>query len=108
MTGHTAELEVPVKLTPFFSLSPFYRYSTQQAVKYFAPYQEHRLTDEFYTSDYDLSTLDSHLTGLGLRYSPPGGILSMKHLSALELRYGHYERSTKLNSDIVTMLIKFK
>lgn len=108
MTGHTAELEVPFKITPFFSLSPFYRYSTQKGVKYFAPYREHQLDEEYYTSDYDLSTLDSHMGGIGLRYAPPGGILSMKHINALEFRYGHYKRSTKLTSDIVTMLIKFK
>src|SRR5205814_5266944 len=28
-TAHTTDLEIPVKLTPFFSLSPFYRFSVQ-------------------------------------------------------------------------------
>jgi hypothetical protein len=41
LQAHTASLEVPVKLTPFFSISPFYRYYTQTAVKYFAPYEAH-------------------------------------------------------------------
>ena len=36
LQSHTASLEVPVKITPFFSISPFYRYYTQTAVKYFA------------------------------------------------------------------------
>ncbi|MBL0740809.1 DUF3570 domain-containing protein [Chryseolinea lacunae] len=108
LTAHTAELEVPVKITPFFSVSPFYRYYTQQGVKYFAPYQQHQTGEEFYTSDYDLSTLSSNMGGLGVRYAPPGGVLNITTLNALELRYGHYKRSTGLSSDIITMLIKFK
>ena len=35
--AHTANIEVPIKITPFFSLSPFYRYSVQTGIKYFAP-----------------------------------------------------------------------
>ena len=37
LTAHTVELETPVKITPFFSVSPFYRYYKQSAVDYFAP-----------------------------------------------------------------------
>jgi len=108
LTAHTAELEIPIKITPFFSVSPFYRYYKQQGVKYFAAYQQHNLNEEFYTSDYDLSTLTSNMTGMGMRYAPPGGLMGIPKFNALELRYGHYHRSTGLNSDIVTLLVKFK
>ena len=108
MSAHTAELEVPIKITAFFSVSPFYRYYNQQGVKYFAGYQQHGLSEEFYTSDYDLSTLTSQMTGMGIRYAPPGGLLGISKFNAAELRYGHYARSTGLNADIVTLLIKFK
>ncbi|HVW97235.1 MAG TPA: DUF3570 domain-containing protein [Mucilaginibacter sp.] len=106
--AHTAEIEVPVKITPFISVSPFYRYSTQKGTKYFAPYGQHSVTDEYYTSDYDLSTLHSNFVGSGIRLAPPDGVFGIPHLNALELRFGHYMRSTGLNSNIVTLNLKIK
>jgi Protein of unknown function (DUF3570) len=108
LRAHTAELEIPVKITPFLSISPFYRYYKQEGVKYFAGYQQHDLSEEYYTSDYDLSTLTSNMTGVGIRYAPPGGVLGGSKFNALEVRYGYYQRSTGLNSSIITMLLKFK
>lgn len=108
LKAHTVELEVPVKISPFISVSPFVRYYDQQGVKYFAKYKQHSLNETFYTSDYDLSTLTSTMIGLGLRYAPPGGIMGISRFNALKLRYGHYDRSTGLTSDIITMLAKFK
>jgi hypothetical protein len=108
MSAHTIELEAPVKITPFISISPFYRYYKQQGVSYFKGYGEHLTSEEFYTSDYNLSTLNSTLVGFGIRYAPPGGVLGLTRFNALELRYGHYERSTGLNADIISLLAKFK
>ena len=106
--AHTAELEVPVKINAFFSVSPFYRYNNQAGTRYFKTYGQHNPADNYYTSDYDLSTLTSSFIGANLRLSPPKGILSWQHFNSLELRYGHYMRSTGLNSDIVTLAMKFK
>lgn len=108
MSAHTFELETPVKVTPFISVSPFYRYYKQQGISYFKTYGAHLKSDEFYTSDFDLSTLSSTMFGLGVRYAPPGGVLGLTRFNALELRYGHYERSTGLNAEIVSLLAKFK
>ena len=106
--AHTAEIEVPVKLTSFVSVSPFYRYNNQTGTRYFAPYGQHNAADVYYTSDYDLSTLNSSFFGTGIRFAPPKGVFGWQHLNTLELRYGHYVRSTGLNSDIVTLALKFK
>jgi hypothetical protein len=106
--AHTAEIEVPVKFSSFMSVSPFYRYNTQVGTRYFAPYGEHSPTAIYYTSDYDLSSLHSNFVGANLRLSPPNGVFGWQHLNTLELRYGHYMRSTGLNSDILTMALKFK
>jgi hypothetical protein len=108
MESHTAEIETPIKISPFFSVSPFYRYYNQKAVKYFAGYAKHDSTEEFYTSDYDLSTLTSNMVGLGIRYAPPGGVMNISKFNAFELRYGHYDRSTGLTSNIITLLAKLK
>lgn len=113
ITAHTANLELPVKISPFFSIYPFYRYYTQTQADFFAPYQAHQLSDTFYTSDFDVSGFDSHFYGLGVRYGPPTGVLGVKvgktgyGLKMVEFRYGHYERSTPLNSDIFSIQLKF-
>ncbi|MBD1386543.1 DUF3570 domain-containing protein [Mucilaginibacter rigui] len=106
--AHTAEVEIPVKLTSFVSVSPFYRYNTQVGTRYFKPYGQHNPTDEFYTSDYDLSSLHSNFVGANIRLSPPNGVFGNAHFTSLELRAGHYMRSTGLNSNIVTLALKFK
>lgn len=108
LTSHTANIEIPVKLSPFFSLSPLYRYYTQSAIKYFKGYKEHDGTEEFYTSNYDVSQFNSNFLGMGLKFSPLKGVLGMKHFHTLEMRYGHYTRSTNMVSNIVSINIKYK
>ena len=105
--AHTASLEMPVKITPFFSVSPFYRYYKQTAAKYFAPYKEHSIQDDYYTSNYALSAFTSQFFGAGIRLAPPNGLL-WKHLNALELRAGHYAQTTGLVANEVTLHLKFK
>jgi hypothetical protein len=106
--AHTAELEIPVKINSFFSISPFYRYNNQVGTKYFAPYGQHSPSDQYFTSDYDLSTLTSDFYGAGIRFAPPKGVFGWQRLNMLELRYGHYSRSTSLVSNIVSLNLKFK
>jgi hypothetical protein len=106
--AHTAEIEVPVKLTSFISLSPFYRYNKQTGTRYFAPYGQHDPSAAYFTSDYDLSTLNSDFYGAGIRLAPPHGVFGWQHLNMLELRYGHYSRSTGLVSNIITLNLKVK
>src|SRR5690606_13097457 len=77
--SHTAEVEIPVKITPFFSLSPFYRFYMQSAAKYFNGYQAHSGAEEYYTSNYDLSKFSSNFIGMGLKYSPPKGVFGLQH-----------------------------
>ena len=108
LSSHTADIEIPVKLSAFFSVSPFYRYYTQTAAKYFDAYKKHSGLEEFYTSNYDLSKFDSSFFGMGFRFTPANGVFGIKHFNALELRYGHYVRSTQLTSDIVSINLKFK
>jgi len=105
--SHTASLEIPVKISPFFSLSPFYRYYVQTAANYFAPYEVHTAAETYYTSNYALSAFSSQFFGAGIRLSPPGGVFHSA-LNTLELRYGHYTQTTDLVSDVISMNLKFK
>jgi len=108
LTAHTASLEMPVKITAFVSLSPFYRYYIQTAVKYFAAYQQHTAADSYYTSNYDLSAFNSNFFGAGIRLTPPKGVFGSEHFNMLEIRYGHYNRSNGMQSNIVSLNLKFK
>jgi hypothetical protein len=114
MKAHTVNLEATYKFTPFMSISPYYRVSRQSAVSYFQAYKQHSPTAAYYTSDYDLSGFTSNFVGAGFRMAPPNGLLGMRYLNSLELRYGYYARlrntdfSTNLISHIVTMAIKIK
>lgn len=105
----TASLEPRFKPSPFFTFYPFYRYHFQTAADYFAPYKQHRLSANYYTSDYDLSRFDSHTFGLGLHWSPLYGIsrfhlFSKKGITvfrSIDLRYTHYRRSDGLIANLI-------
>lgn len=116
MVGHSASLELPFKVNRFLSLAPFYRYHTQTAADYFAPYRVHVPGTAFYTSDFDLSALQSHSFGLGVNYQPAGGIAKLKapfnkeraiQLKSIDLKYAHYRRSTGLQANIVSFGMGF-
>ncbi|MCB2410341.1 DUF3570 domain-containing protein [Hymenobacter lucidus] len=115
ITAHTFELETPVKVTPFFVLYPFYRYHTQSAATYFAPYLQHSTADTYYTSDYDLAGFSANKLGLGLRYSPVYGLSRFKtpfggrvaKFKALDLRYAYYRQSTGLTASLISADLSF-
>lgn len=108
LSAHTAELETPVKITPFFSVIPFYRFYSQGSTRYFSAYKTHTVADQYYTSNYDLSKFNSDFYGAGFRIAPPKGVFGWHHLSMLEMRYGHYAKSIGMKSDIISMNLKFK
>jgi hypothetical protein len=108
ITAHTLQLEVPIKLTPEFSLAPLARLYTQTAAHSFAPYQQHSLKETFYTSDYDLSRFNSYKTGLTLRYAPQRPMSPHYTFNALSLRYAWYKRSDGMAAHILTLLLELQ
>jgi hypothetical protein len=108
INSNAIQIETVVKVNPFLSITPFYRFYQQSATKYFASYQAHTIADEFYTSNYDLSKFNSNFFGAGFRIAPPEGIFKIQHLNSLELRYGHYQKTTGMNSNIISLNLKFK
>ncbi len=106
--SNTASLEVAYKVTPFFSISPFYRYYDQTAARYFAPYGIHNPTDAYYTSNYEYAKLRTGFYGVGIRMAPPKGVFGWQQLHDLEIRYGHYTQTTDLVSDVVSLGLSFK
>jgi hypothetical protein len=105
ITSHTANLELPFKLTDKFTLYPAYRYYTQTAADYFYPKEAALSTSEFYTSDYDLSKYDAHQYGLGVQYKDiftSAKVLNFG-LKTIDLRFSQYDRSDGLNAFILTL-----
>ena len=106
--SNTIGLETAIKITPFFSISPFYRYYDQTAAKYFAPYEAHSPTDQYYTSNYEYAQFHANFYGVGFRIAPPKGVLGWQSLHDMELRYGHYSQTTNLTSNVVSLSLGFK
>jgi len=113
--AQTIQLETPIKISNFFSIYPYYRFYSQTASTYFAPYKTHLTEEAFYTSDNDLSAFNSHMIGGGWRISPPLGITGTKpshHTSkyffkTIEFRYGHYWRTNGLKAHIFSLNFSF-
>ncbi|HEY0434610.1 MAG TPA: DUF3570 domain-containing protein [Chitinophagaceae bacterium] len=106
--SHTISLETPVKITPFVSVSPFYRFYIQTAANFFAPYGQHTASERYYSSDYDYSAFSSNYEGVNLRLGPTNGLLGMKGFSAVEFRFGHYLQTTGLVANSLSMNLTFK
>ncbi|MFO7979159.1 MAG: DUF3570 domain-containing protein, partial [Bacteroidales bacterium] len=94
--SHTFDAELAIKLGQNFTIFPSYRFYNQTAADYFAPFEELLSTDEYYTSDYDLSKFDANQFGFGIKYND---IFSKHHiwkfgLKNLTLDYNYYKRNT--------------
>jgi hypothetical protein len=100
--AHTVSVEVPLKLTPAVSLTPFARYYTQTRADFFKPYGMHDATETFYISDYDLSSFNSVKAGIGFRRTASVS-KTQQVFKAFELRYALYSRSDGLVSHTVTL-----
>lgn len=107
--SQTASLEVPIKISSRFTIYPMYRYYTQNQSKYFAAYEKHLSTEEYYTSDYDLSTFNANQYGLGVNYTDIflGSRIWKFGLKNIDLRFNHYSRSDGLEANIISFGIKF-
>jgi len=118
ITAHTASIELPMQVTQSLIASPFFRYHTQTAADDFYEFGQasNSQIPEFYTSDYDLSDLNSTKIGLGLQYSPVMGVGNFKspfrknkqaQLKSIGLRTAYYDRSDGLSAWLVSLDFAF-
>lgn len=105
ITSHTANIEIPIKLSDRFTLYPSYRYYTQTGADYFYTKDAALSTFDFYTSDYDLSPYNAHQYGMGIRYKDifTSAKIFTFGLKTLDLRLNKYDRSDGLNAFIVSV-----
>jgi hypothetical protein len=109
IASHTASIETPIKITEKFTLYPSYRFYNQTATDYFKPYQTALSTDEFYTSDYDLSAFSANQFGFGISYTDIFTKIHIKKwgLKSVDLKFYQYNRNTTFSSYIITAGVKF-
>jgi roadblock/LC7 domain-containing protein len=107
LQSHTINVELPVKITPFISVSPFYRCYDQNGISSFAPYRKHTATDHYYSSNYNLAAFNSNFFGMGIQLKPIKGVFGMQRFNMLELRYGHYTKNIGMNADIISLNARF-
>lgn len=110
ITSHTANFELPIKLSDKFTVYPSYRYYQQSAADYFRPFETALSTEEFYTSDYDLSEYVANQLGIGVSYTD---IFTRAHLwkfglKRIDLKFYTYDRDTMFNSNIITLGFDFE
>ncbi|KAB5492138.1 DUF3570 domain-containing protein [Flagellimonas hadalis] len=110
LQSHTASVEIPVKVGQNFTFYPSYRYYTQNQIDYFAPFDEHLSTSQYYTSDYDLSAYDAHQIGFGITYTDI--FTQFKTLGfglkSIDVKYNNYHRTTGLKANYFGLGFKFE
>ena len=81
----------------------------QTAADYFAPYESHLSTEEFYTSDYDISEYTANQYGFGVTYTDLLSNFKLWNLGlkTIDLKYNKYDRDSGLSASIVTGGFKF-
>ena len=109
LKAHTVNVDLPIRFNQKFSITPSYRYYTQNAAKYYAPYETHLSTEQFYTSDPDLAKFNSQQYSVALNYND---IFNNIHIDKFGLKnanmkFSHYMRSDGLRANIVSLGLKF-
>ena len=107
--AQTASIELPVKISDKFTVFPTFRYYTQTASQYYAPYEKHLSTEQFYTSDPDLATFDTKQIGFGVNYTDifASAKIWQFGLKNVDFRFHQYERTDRLKASIATIAFKF-
>jgi len=101
--GLAAENETVIKISPRFSLGPHLRFYLQQGSRYFAPFMEHRPTENYFTSDFDLSKFRTYIFGFSGRYTPNVYMGKKLLFNNITIRYSYFKRSNRLHAHIITL-----
>ncbi len=107
--AQTASIELPVKISDKFTVFPTFRYYTQTASQYYAPYEKHLSTEQFYTSDPDLATFETKQIGFGVNYTDIFAVTKIWQfgLKNIDFRFHQYQRTDHLKASIATITFKF-
>lgn len=109
ISSHTASIEFPIKISGKFTLYPSYRFYSQTAADYFAPYEQHLSTEKYYTSDYDLSKFTANQFGFGISYTDIFTRIRLWKLNmkSIDLKFYKYDRNSSFRASMISFGIKF-
>ena len=107
--SNTLQLELPIRFNIAWKFMPIYRYYDQSAANYFAPYNRHLSSNDFYTSDYDLASFSSHQWGFSIRYRAIFKSLKLFDfgLKSAQFRAQNYKRSDGLSAFVFSTAFQF-
>ena len=106
--ANSVQVQAALKLSPLISITPQFRFHTQSASRYFAAYGAHDPSERFFTSDYDLSALQSYEPGIAFRYAPQLPLARKLFFRELEARYSFYRRSDGLAAHLLSLNISLR
>ena len=98
--------ETAIKLSPIISVMPNVRFYSQQGSHYFNGYKQHNSQDQFFTSDYDFSTMQTYQAGIGFKYSSGEYLSKQFKFNTVLLRYSFYYRTNGLRAHIFTLAFR--
>ncbi len=109
ISSNTVRIELPIKILRKFTLYPSYRFYNQSAADYYGDFDTHLSTENYYTSDFDLSKYHANQYGFGIKHTD---IFTKLHISKLgfksiDINYNHYERNTGLKADFIGFSLSF-
>lgn len=97
------ENETAIKLKPFLTILANARFYKQSQSDYFGRFKAHAPSEVFYTSDYDLSAIETYTFGLGIRYSPYKYVKKNFKFNSFLFRYNYMHRSNQLSAHILSL-----
>ena len=108
INAHLLNLELPVKINSFITVTPSVRYYNQSAADSFRPFQMHESSQEYYTSDYDLSGFNSIKFGLAFKSLSNRKVFKQKWIfDRFSIRYAYYKRSDQLSAHTLSTVFDF-
>lgn len=109
MRSHTLRLAVPYQVNGGIVISPNLRLYRQRSSRYFAAFEQHLSSSEFYSSDYDLSGFWSTNIGVTVtlnRAQRPDST-GQWYMPGVSFRYSYYSRSDDLRAHIFSTLFRW-
>ncbi len=100
------ENETAIKLRHDLILLPNARFYSQTASAYFAPYSIHRSDEKYYTSDFDLSKMQTYNAGIGLKFFPYKYIKKRMIFNGMIFRYNFLYTSYNLTAHIFSVVFQ--
>lgn len=108
ITAISLSNETVIKVKRNLSLIPNLRFYMQKGTPYFKPYKMHASNETYFTSDYDLSNLNSINVGMGFKYMPYSQLTRKWLFNNLQFNYSYYRRSDGLQAHIFTLAFQIE